>query len=59
MARGPPGALRYRSIPRVNGECIIARWLTQGLERRRRGKPADPASADRFTRDDPLAAMSL
>lgn len=31
----------------------------QGLERRRRSKPADPACADRFTRDDPLAAMSL
>jgi hypothetical protein len=31
----------------------------QGLERRCRGKPADPAFADRFPSDDPLAAMPL
>jgi len=43
----------------VNGECIIARRPTKGLERRCRGEPADPAFADRFPQDDPLAAMAL
>jgi hypothetical protein len=43
----------------MNAECITARWLTQGLECRRRGEPADPAFADCFTQGDPLAAMLL
>jgi hypothetical protein len=31
----------------------------QGLERRCRGEPADPAFADCFPQGDPLVAMSL